>query len=248
MVVWSWAPTWIGSHGLLASQVLNVSKISSSPTSDTISKKLALPLTVSLRIISTSRLLERRMDADTAVKEKVVLHVGCGTKRNNALHEKYQTSEWQEIRLDIDPGVEPDIIASMTDMSMVSDASVDAVWTSHSLEHIFAHEVPIALNEFYRVLRPKGHVLIRLPDLEKAADLLVKFGPEATVYESPVGPITPLDMIFGYGRAMAEDAHWMQHRTGFTQSSIISALEKAGFEEVVAPRKGPDLWAIGKKL
>ena len=37
----------------------------------------------------------------------------------------------------------------MTDMSMVDSAAVDAVWSSHNLEHLYAHEVPVALGEFH---------------------------------------------------------------------------------------------------
>lgn len=34
-------------------------------------------------------------------------------------------SDWKEIRLDIDPANEPDIVGSMLDMAAVADASVD---------------------------------------------------------------------------------------------------------------------------
>jgi predicted SAM-dependent methyltransferase len=51
----------------------------------------------------------------------------------------------QELRLDIDASVAPDIVATMTDMSRVADASVDAVFSSHNIEHLDPHEVPVAL-------------------------------------------------------------------------------------------------------
>ena len=44
-------------------------------------------------------------------------------------------------------------------------ASVDAVFSSHNIEHLYPHEVPLALKEFMRVLKPDGFVLMTCPDL-----------------------------------------------------------------------------------
>ena len=53
----------------------------------------------------------------------------------------------------------------MTEMESVMDSSVDAVYSSHNIEHPFPHEVPIALAELYRVLKPDRFVLLTRPDL-----------------------------------------------------------------------------------
>ena len=67
----------------------------------------------------------------------------------------------------------------------------DAVYSSHSLEHLAPYEVPDALANFYRVLKPGGYTLIIVPDLEGIkAD-------EEELYMSPCGPITGLDLIYG---------------------------------------------------
>jgi hypothetical protein len=47
------------------------------------------------------------------------------------------------LRLDIDKNVNPDIVGTMLDMSAVADASVDAVFSSHNIEHLYPHEAPI---------------------------------------------------------------------------------------------------------
>jgi hypothetical protein len=49
--------------------------------------------------------------------QKTVLHVGCGTYAAGKLHSAFHSAGWTEIRLDIDDGVQPDIVASMTDMA-----------------------------------------------------------------------------------------------------------------------------------
>lgn len=178
---------------------------------------------------------------------KVVLHVGCGSWRPNALHKKYQTPEWREIRLDFNPEAKPDIVASMTDMSAVASDSVDAIWNSHALEHLFAHEVPVALKEFHRVLRPGGHVLMRMPDLQAVAECALRVGLQGVAYESPSGPITPLDMLYGHGQSIAAGEHGMQHKTGFTRDTVVAQLKAAGFAQARAETRSFDLWALGVK-
>src|ERR1700752_1954577 len=90
---------------------------------------------------------------------KRFLHVGCGPKHAQ-LPGPFLTDDWTEVRLDLDPNVKPDIIASITSMPNVPDGSFDAVYSSHNIEHIYAHEVPVALGEFHRVLRSGGFVMI----------------------------------------------------------------------------------------
>lgn len=183
-----------------------------------------------------------------ATAEKVVLHVGCGRWRPNSLHPDYQKPEWKELRLDINPDANPDIVASMTDMSAVESGSVDAVWTSHSLEHLYAHEVPVALAEFHRVLRPGGHVFLRVPNLHKTLNLILQIGLDGVAYTSAIGPITPRDMLFGHSASIARGELTMQHKTGFTGESMSTLLREAGFADVRYVEHQLDLWARGLKV
>jgi len=50
--------------------------------------------------------------------------------------------------VDINGLNEPDIIGSMTDMSAVGSASMDALFSSHNIEHLYPHQVFLALLEF----------------------------------------------------------------------------------------------------
>jgi hypothetical protein len=84
---------------------------------------------------------------------RTLLHVGCGPKRKDRTTRGFNTDEWHEVRLDIDASVQPDVTGTMTDMSAVAAASVDAIFSSHNIEHLYPHEVPVALAEFLRVLQ-----------------------------------------------------------------------------------------------
>lgn len=176
---------------------------------------------------------------------KVLLHVGCGTANPKRMPEIFQGSDWNEIRLDIDPGVQPDIVADVADMNMVPAGRVDAVWSCHNLEHLDTYAVPAALQEMRRVLKPGGFLLLHTPDLETLAQLVVQGKLETVMYESPAGPITPLDMLFGHGRSLEQGNHYMAHRTGFTQERLGRLLLEAGFAEARVLRGNSyDLWAV----
>ncbi|MBV8936039.1 MAG: methyltransferase domain-containing protein [Alphaproteobacteria bacterium] len=183
-----------------------------------------------------------------AAPAKIVLNVGCGYPLRQKLHPHFHGPEWREVRLDLDPAVQPDIVCSITDISPVETDSVDAVWSSHNLEHLQRHEVPLALAEFIRVLKPHGLLLLTLPDLQQVAQLVVEDRLEDSAYISQSGPITALDMIFGHTASLARGNKFMAHRTGFTARTLYKLLTEAGFVEVMLRRGSSfDLWATGHK-
>ena len=178
--------------------------------------------------------------------DRVVLHVGCGSGPDK-LHPTFRAPGWRQIRLDIDPEVQPDIVASMVSMPTVPSNSVDAVYSSHNLEHLFAHEVPQALAEFFRVLKPGGFALITLPDLQAIARLIADDKLDDPAYVSAAGPITPLDMVYGYRRYIAMGNTFMAHKTGFSAKTLGHALIAAGFATVHLAKADYTLWAEAHK-
>jgi hypothetical protein len=152
------------------------------------------------------------------------------------------------LRLDIDPAARPDIIASMTAMDGVASASVNAVWSSHSLEHLYPHEVSIALREFHRVLVSGGFALITVPDLVSIARYIAEDRLDDPIYISPAGPIAALDILFGCRALLEKNRTHMAHKTGFSKRTLEAALDSAGFVDVtVKADKRYNLWAVGYK-
>ena len=174
-----------------------------------------------------------------------LLHVGCGDKRQAHLPPPFNQAPWQEVRLDIDPSTAPDILASITDMSMVPSGSVQGIYSAHNLEHLNPHEVVAALREFDRVLAPNGVAVITTPDLEMIAQAIMQGRLTDAAYVSPVGPVTPLDMLYGFGPWLAKGDLHMAHRTGFTAATLVDALVKAGFAQVAAcSDRNWAVWAV----
>lgn len=190
-------------------------------------------------------------DKDTMLATpKTILHVGPGHRNNGAkLPAPFQNREWREIRLDIDPANEPDIVGSMLDMTAVKDESVDALYSAHNIEYVYAHEVPLALKEFLRVLKPEGFLVVTCPDLQAVCQLVAEDKLTETAYTAQAGAITPLDILYGHGAALAEGHPYMAHKCGFTLKTLTQALHSAGFASSAGKRRarGLDLWVVATK-
>ena len=146
--------------------------------------------------------------------------------------------------------VAPDLVGTMTDMSAVESESVDAVFSSHNIEHLYPHEVPVALAEFLRVLTPNGFAVITCPDLQAVCALVADDKLTEPAYTSPAGPISPLDILYGHRPAMALGNLYMAHHCGFTQKVLAGTLQAAGFKHTATMKRGApyfDLWALATK-
>ncbi len=178
---------------------------------------------------------------------KTFLHVGCGHKRKDQTTDGFNTVQWTELRFDIDKQVQPDIVGTMLDMSVVADASVDAVFSSHNIEHFYPHEVPLVLTEFKRVLKPDGIAVITCPDLRSICALIAADKLTEPAYTSPAGAIAPIDILYGYRPAMAKGNLFMAHRCGFTEKTLIGVLQAAGFVAIASKSRAHpyyDLWCV----
>ena len=180
-----------------------------------------------------------------------LLHIGCGPKRKDQTTRGFNTPDWTEIRLDIDPSVSPDVTGTMTDMSAVTSESVDAIFSSHNIEHLYPHEVPVAVKEFLRVLKPEGFAVITCPDLQSVCALMAQDKLTDAAYSAPAGPIAPLDILYGLRPQMAEGNLDMADCCGFTQKVLDGTLRSCGFQTVASMARGMppyfDLWAVASK-
>ncbi len=164
----------------------------------------------------------------------LLLNVGCGS---DPLPD--YLSHFDEFRTDINPDLDVDLVANMTNLGDIG--SFDVVFCSHALEHLSGSEVPVALEEFSRVLSSGGRVLLRTPDLEGVLPT------REVLFVSLAGPITGMDLINGFGEATEENPY-MKHKTGFSRDSLDKLLINAGFKKVTVMRLPcHELMGIGVK-
>ena len=161
-----------------------------------------------------------------------VLNVGGNSK---AVPIPPYYASWQHLLLDIDATRDADFVCDARELGDFDAAQFDAVYCSHNLEHYYHHDVPRVLAGFLHVLKPDGFAEIRVPDLEavfrKIADR--EIGLEDELYDSPAGPITPMDVIYGYSKEIESSGQdFYAHKTGFTAKSLTDTLQRAGFREI----------------
>ena len=183
------------------------------------------------------------------VKFMKFLHVGCGLKAKSSTTSGFDSDEWEEVRFDIDSRVNPDITGTMINMEGVESKSMDAIYSSHNIEHLYPHEVKLAFQEFFRVLKDGGFVMVTCPDLQSICELVAEDKLLEPAYNSVSGPIAPIDMLFGFRPSIAAGNLHMSHRTGFTQKSLADTFRGLGFESVASARRRSrfDLFCLASK-
>lgn len=109
---------------------------------------------------------------------------------------------------------EADIQADMWDLPLL-DASVEFIWSSHTLEHAPMVKVPATLKEWYRVLKPGARGIVQVPNFDYVARYWLT-GADRRWAEC---------MVFG---TQENDGEF--HKCAFTNQTLRADLEAAGFE------------------
>lgn len=164
-----------------------------------------------------------------------LLHAGCGSSPLPP----FWGDKYSETRLDIDATTNPDVIASLTDLGDIGP--FDVVYCSHCVEHLYPHDVRVAVAEFYRVTAEGGSTVIIVPDLE---DVKVTDEP---IYDCAYGWLSGLDLIYGC-RYDVPGNPYMAHHSGFTSKLLEGVMREAGFRSVTMKRlPNHNLMGVGIK-
>ena len=188
--------------------------------------------------------------AENATKSdgmKKVLNVG-GNSKAIALPPQY--AGFDHWLLDIDPRGSPDIVCDARELNTLEEGSFDAVYCSHNLEHYYRHDVPKVLGGFLHVLKDGGFVQIRVPDINEVMRLTIERGLDIddVLYTSPAGPIMVLDVLYGYSVEIESSGQdFYAHKTGFTEKSLLAAMERAGFSKTYSMTGNLEISAIAFK-
>jgi predicted SAM-dependent methyltransferase len=160
---------------------------------------------------------------------KRVLNVG-GNSKEIQLPPHY--AGYEHLLLDIDPRGCPDILCDARTLTSLEPGQFDAIYCAHNLEHYYRHDVRRVLAGFLHVLRDDGFAEVHVPDIDELMRITVKnsMDIEDVLYDSPAGPISIIDIIYGLGSEIEESGQdFFAHKTGFTRKSLTRALEVAGF-------------------
>lgn len=144
--------------------------------------------------------------------EPIKLHIGCGRQHLPGF-----------INIDNHATSATDIVTEAWLLRgpplSCADGSVDEVYTSHMIEHLYPYQLETALTEWHRVLRPKGTLRIRCPNFE----VYVREWLEGDyAWRWTWGIIN----LFGHSNR----GPGMHHRTGYTKERLKAVTFAAGFE------------------
>jgi ubiquinone/menaquinone biosynthesis C-methylase UbiE len=178
---------------------------------------------------------------------KKVLNVGGNSK---AIPLPPQYAGWEHMLLDIDPTGKPDIVCDARKLETLDAAQFDAVYCSHNLEHYYRHDVQKVLAGFLHVLKEGGFAHIRVPDINAVMRVTIERGLDIddVLYQASSGPIMVLDVLYGWSRKIEESGEeFFAHKTGFTQKSLLTALQKASFYKTYSNTGNLEVTAIAFK-
>ena len=153
-----------------------------------------------------------------------------GNSKAIALPPQYEG--WDHVLLDIDPIGCPDVVCDARELITLPESVYDSVYCSHNLEHYYHHDAKKVLAGFIHVLKEDGFVFIRVPDMKSVMKTVVEkdLDIDDVLYQSPSGPILVRDVFYGWGTKIEQSGcDFFAHKTGFTQKSLISILNMAGF-------------------
>jgi hypothetical protein len=191
------------------------------------------------RQLTTSRKATEHPSVGIRPGVPAVLNVGGNSK---AIPIPGHYTGWQHLLLDIDATRDADIVCDARTLTRLEPAQFDAVYCSHNLEHYYRHDVPRVLAGFLHVLKLQGFAEIRVPDLAQVFRKVIEggLGLEDELYVSPGGPISVLDVVYGWSAEIERSGQdFFAHKTGFTATSLTATLQRAGFREIwMAPPLG----------
>lgn len=136
------------------------------------------------------------------------LNIGCGRKVLDG---------WTNCDVQVsDKAPRPPEILCDAKTIPLDDGCADTVMALHLIEHFYLWETTEVLGEWLRLLRPGGHLILELPNIEAAAkNLLAGMNDQMAMW--------PL-----YGDPGHTDPY-MCHRWGYTPKTIKQLLKNNGF-------------------
>lgn len=147
------------------------------------------------------------------------LNLGCGDK----ILPGY-------VNVDVAPtraGKSPDLLCDLHRLDPFASGSVDEVMAIHVVEHFWRWEVVDVLQEWVRVLKPGGRMILECPNLRTACEELLK-NPTAAARPGREGQRT---MWVFYGDPAWRDP-LMCHRWNYTPESLGEVMREAGIAKV----------------
>lgn len=155
---------------------------------------------------------------------------------------------WDIVRLDLEPSNRPDLWMNALDLETLDAAQFDAAYASHMLEHIHLFDLKRFLAGVRHILINDGVFVVRVPDVLLACRVAARAGRlDVFCYDSPAGPVTAWDMLYGHRGFQMQFGAPMAHHGGYGATSLSDTLRTNGFETVYTQAVFFEILAIACK-
>lgn len=172
------------------------------------------------RMIVTNTVMpvqRRKAQRIAQANDSLKLHLGSGSQPKEG---------WLNVDLAGDP---IDLAWNLARGIPFGDASVDAIFHEHLLEHIPLQAGVGVMDESFRVLKPGGILRIGVPD---AGELLRSYVGDGERIEA-IHPGRPTRML-----AVQELFYWHRHTTMYDEETLALMFRAAGFPDPVSREFG----------
>jgi SAM-dependent methyltransferase len=167
----------------------------------------------------------------------------CNLGAGRAWHRGSQEAapEAYIVRVDLNEESHPDFRCDVRCLPTEWGEMFDVVKANHVLEHIRWEETDETLEEWIRILKPGGLLMLGLPDLKSAAEKILRDEKK----DRPMGPLV-LGCIYGDQQSKFYNAHQDigVHLTGFTPKDIAHRLDKLGMKDIVVSSYGRGIMGV----
>jgi predicted SAM-dependent methyltransferase len=160
----------------------------------------------------------------TAASHELKLHLGSGASR---------LEDW--VNIDVPPA---DLSMHLGWALPFADGSVEYIYLSHVVEHLYEEEALALLRDARRVLSASGVVRVVVPDIEKCLRAYVANDAEFFVTRRRLWPrtsrkcATTLKLVLkNAGAGIKPDSFW-GHKCGYDFETLAHLLTEAGFARV----------------
>lgn len=130
-----------------------------------------------------------------------------------------QRDGWKIFNVNAGPHV--DFVGDILDLSRFADGSVDEIYASHVLEHVWLEQAKAVLRAFARILAPGGRLMLSVPDLPTLCRIYLD--PRLSQKQS----MQVMGMIYGAHL----DEHDIHH-AGYDETLMRAILTEAGFRRI----------------
>lgn len=144
------------------------------------------------------------------------LNLGCGQVKRKGY-----------INIDIDKKSGADIISSVVNMPFFDDLSVDELLCIHLIEHLSIKESEEALQEWFRILKHGGKIIIECPDFEALCKEFLDTDKVNRWYSYKTTWHSLIKHFYGNQRSLGQF-----HKSGYTKDRLKDLLTVYGFRQI----------------